>query len=93
MGALFGARPKGPSLAQKTQDFYAQQQNAVAAGRQDTADRASRQALLDQSLAQQNAAQEEELKRLKNPGIQSSQNLGGGFFGLGGTGSRGTFLS
>lgn len=100
MGGLFGGRPKGPSLAQKTQDFYTQQQQAQAAGKVASADAASRQALLDQALRQtQTASLDDERKRL----MEESRRSGGGYFGAtsggtylgnsGSSGSRSTFLS
>lgn len=93
MGALFGGKSRGPSLAQKTQDYYAQVQQA----RNQFAQQSSFQPApaVTQSVASQVQATQ------VTPTIEDPNKLklsAGGFFGASGAGflsgknSRKTFL-
>lgn len=79
MGPLIGNRQKGPSLAQKTQDFYTKFLEAQQANKTATA-AGTPAAQMASSAAQTVAASKDE---------ELQKKAQGGFFG---TASRGTFL-
>lgn len=88
MGSLFGAKPKGPSLAQKTQDFYMQMQQNQAASRAAQASATPSTPSPAAAVATSTNADNELLKKTAGGFFGTGTYLGGSSSGL-----RGTFLS